>query len=67
MYKTLGIVIGGMFAGAVVMEVLHKKCPNTVAKIYSTADDLTAGIADGFKEGYQSVTKSDKKAEAEAA
>ncbi len=58
MYKTLGIVIGGMFAGAVVMEVLHKKCPDCIEKFYAKTGDWACGVKDGFKEGYSSVTKS---------
>ena len=64
MLKTLGIVIGGMFAGAVVMEVIHKKYPDRLDKLYSAAGDLAAGMKEGFTEGYQSITKPATPAEA---
>ena len=64
MLKTLGVVVGGMFAGAVVMEIIHKKCPEKLDKLYSTVGDLVDGMKEGFKEGYQSVTESVTPAEA---
>ena len=64
MFKTLGAVVGGLFVGAVVMEVIHRKYPNSLEKFYSAAGDLAGGMKDGFKEGYQSMTQSEEPAEA---
>ena len=63
MLKALGFVVGGLFAGAVAMEVVHRKCPDRLDKFYSKASDLAAGMKEGFKEGYRGVTKSEAPAE----
>jgi hypothetical protein len=64
MLKSLGFVVGGMFAGAVVVEIIRKKCPEKLDKLYSTAGDIFDGMKEGFKEGYQSITESVSPAEA---
>lgn len=64
MIKTLGAVVGGLFVGAVVMEIIHKKYPNSLEKFYSAAGDLVDGMKEGFKDGYQSMTQSEEPAEA---
>lgn len=63
MLRTLGIVIGGMFVGAVVMEVINKRCPRTMDKLYAKVDELAAAMKEGFREGYQSTGKSEAAAE----
>ena len=64
MLKTLGVLVGGIFVGAVAMEIIHKKWPDQLARFYSRADDLAAGMKEGFIEGYRSVTESEAVAEA---
>jgi len=54
MLRTLGIVVVGMFAGAVTMEIVHKKYPDRLDKFYSKMGDVASEIKDGFKEGYRS-------------
>ena len=58
MLKTFGVVLGGIFAGAVAVEIVRAKCPATLDKFYAKVNDLAAGIKEGFKEGYCSVSKS---------
>ena len=48
MLRTLGIVVGGIFVGAVAMEVVHKKCPQVLDKFYAKVGELGAGIKEGF-------------------
>lgn len=64
MLKTLGVLVGGLFVGAVAMEIVHKKYPDGLDKFYSKAGDLAGRMKEGFKEGYQSVTKPKVPAEA---
>ncbi len=64
MLKTLGVLVGGLFAGAVVMEVIHRKYPEGLDKLCSSAGDLVDGMKEGFKEGYQSMTQPEEPAEA---
>ena len=64
MLRTLGVVLGGLFAGAVVMEVVHKKYPDGLDRLYSKIGGIGSGIKEGFKEGYQSAKKAQEPAEA---
>ena len=48
----------GLFVGAVVMEIIHKKCPEQLDKFYSKTSELATGMKEGFTEGYRSVAKS---------
>ena len=58
MLRTLGVVLGGVFVGAVAMEIVHKKYPRALETFYGKVGELGAGIKEGFKEGYQNTTKS---------
>ena len=57
MLKTLGVVVGGIFVGAVAVEILRVKCPDKMDKFYAKMCNLSAGIKVGFLEGYRSVSK----------
>ena len=63
MLKTLGAIVGGIFVGAVAVEILRMKCPDKLDKLYAIVNDLSAGIKEGFREGYCSVSKPAEPAE----
>jgi len=56
MLKSLGIVIGGIFVGAVGMEIVHRKYPDALDKLCKKSSDLAAGIKEGFRKGYANAT-----------
>jgi len=69
MIKSLGIVIGGIFIGAVGMEIIHKKFPKAVDKFYKKAGKMTSGAKEvcreakeAFRAGYENVTQPQKAA-----
>jgi len=49
MLKTIGIVIGGVFVGAVAMEIVRKKYPDAMDKVYSETRKIASGAKDAFK------------------
>jgi len=57
MLKTLGILIGGVFVGAVSIEVIRKKYPHTVDKLHAKARQITSEAKEAFKNGYQNATQ----------
>ncbi|HIJ66131.1 MAG TPA: hypothetical protein HPP77_09300 [Candidatus Hydrogenedentes bacterium] len=57
MFRTLGVVIGGMFVGAVAMEIIRKKYPESLDQLYAKASELGANIKEGFKEGFCGAAK----------
>jgi hypothetical protein len=64
MLKIVALVVGGIFAGAVAMEIVHKKYPDSLDKLYSNMGKVASGVKDGFKEGYQSTRKAQEPAPA---
>ncbi|MHC4728185.1 MAG: hypothetical protein ACYS17_13265 [Planctomycetota bacterium] len=52
MVKSLGILIGGIFVGAVGAEIIRKKYPKAMKGVYAKTCDLTSGIKEAFKKGY---------------
>ena len=74
MIKSLGIIIGGIFIGAVGMEIIHKKCPKAMDKFYKKAGKVASGTKEvcreakevcreakeAFKAGYENVTQPQK-------
>ncbi len=57
MIKSLGILVGGIFIGAVGAEILRKKCPETLGKLYTKACEITSGVNEAFKKGYKNATQ----------
>ena len=57
MLKGLGILIGGIFVGAVGMEVARQKYPDAPDKVYAKMRQIASGLKAAFKEGYQRATK----------
>ncbi len=64
MLRALGLVLGGMLAGAVAMEIVNKKYPDSLDKVYSKMGNIASGVKEGFKEGYQSARKVQEPAQA---
>ena len=56
MLKGLGILIGGVFVGAVSAEVVRKKYPDTMDKMRAKARQITSEAKEAFKNGYQNAT-----------
>ena len=53
MLKGLGVLIGGVFIGAVGVEIVRKKYPDVPDKVYSKMKQIGAGVKAAFKDGYQ--------------
>ncbi len=58
--KTLGVVIVGVFVGAVAVEILNKKSPEFMKKVRKKADNTVKAsrkslnaVKDAFVEGYK--------------
>ena len=73
MIKSLGIVIGGIFIGAVGIEIIHKKYPKAMVKFYKKAGKMTSGAKEvcreakeAFKAGYENAARPRKAAPAGA-
>ncbi len=69
MIKSLGIMIGGIFVGAVGMEIAHKKCPKALKEFYKKSREITSGARkvcreakEAFMAGYDGVTRSQRAA-----
>jgi len=67
MIKSLGILIGGIFVGAVGAEIVHKKYPDAFNKLYKQTNklyekttELASGVKEAFKQGYQNATQPQK-------
>ena len=56
MLKTLGILIGGVFVGAVSVEVVRRKCPDTTDKLYAKTREVASEIKEAFKNGYEKAS-----------
>jgi len=57
MLKSLGILIGGVFVGAVSIEVVRRKYPDAVNKLRAKARQITSEAKEAFKNGYQNATQ----------
>lgn len=66
MLKSLGILVGGIFVGAVGAEILRKKYPETLDKFFSKTSEITSGVKEAFKKGYDRAMQSSKAATASA-
>ena len=66
MLKVLGVVLGGVFVGAVGMEIVRRKCPDTRDKVYAKIRRVASDMKTAFKEGYRSAVQSPESASASA-
>ena len=64
MLKDLGILIGGIFVGAVAAEFINKKCPDIGKKVGTKISEVGCSVKEAFKAGYANATKPCQEAEA---
>ena len=57
MLKALGMVIGGIFVGAVGMELFRKTCPAAMDKLYENTREMTSGAKEAFRAGYEKAAR----------
>ena len=55
MIKSLGILVGGIFVGAVGAEILRKKSPEILDKLCTKTCEITSGVKEAFKKGYENA------------
>jgi len=63
MVKSLGILIGGIFVGAVSAEIIRKKYPKAMNNVYAKTCEITSGVKEAFKKGYANAMQSQQAAE----
>ena len=63
MFKSLGILIGGVFVGAVGAEIIRKKYPKAMNTVYAKTCEITSGVKEAFKKGYANAMQSQQAAE----
>ena len=66
MIKSLGILIGGVFVGAVGVEVIRKKYPEALDKLYAKTCEMASGAKEAFKKGYANAVQSQQAAQPSA-
>ncbi len=63
MVKCLGILIGGIFVGAVGAEIIRKKYPKAMKSMYAKTCEITSGVKEAFKKGYANAMQCQQTAE----
>ena len=63
MFKSLGILIGGIFVGAVGAEIIRKKYPNAMEEVCAKTCEMTSGVKEAFKKGYANAMQSQQAAQ----
>ncbi len=63
MVKSLGILIGGIFVGAVSAEIIRKKYPKAMNNVYAKTCEITSGVKEAFKKGYANAMQSQQAAQ----
>ena len=66
MIKSLGILIVGVFVGAVGAEVIRKKYPEASDKLYAKTREMVSGAKEAFKKGYANAVQSRQAAQPSA-
>jgi len=66
MLKSLVILIGGVFIGAVGVEVVRKKYPESLEKLYAKSCEVASGAKEAFKKGYSNAVQPKPPAQASA-
>jgi hypothetical protein len=66
MIRSLGILIGGVFVGAVCAEIIRKKYPKAMNDVYAKTREITSGVTEAFKKGYANAMQSQQAAEPSA-
>lgn len=59
MLRTFGLIVGGMFVGVAAVEIIRKKYPDALDKLYTRIGAIAVGVKEGFKEGFGNAVKSE--------
>ncbi len=57
MVKSLGVLLGGVFVGAVGIELVRRKYPEALNGLYGKARYATNGAIEAFKKGYEKAVQ----------
>lgn len=57
MIKSIGALLGGIFIGAVGMEIVRRMCPGAVDKFYSGVREVSSGAKEAFRKGYANAAR----------
>ena len=57
MFKSLGILLGGIFIGAVGVEVVRRKYPEGLSRLSSSVWDAASKAKEAFVNGYKNATE----------
>jgi len=57
MFKSLGALLGGIFVGAVGVEIVRKKYPDALNQFYSRTREIASEAKEAFKSGYHNAVK----------
>jgi hypothetical protein len=63
MFKGLAIMIGGIFVGAVGMEIVRRKYPGALDNLYAKTREMASAAKEAFQAGYEKVTQPEQVAE----
>ena len=55
MLNGIGALMGGVFLGAVGAEILRRRCPSALNKLYADTRDVASGIKGAFQRGYENA------------
>ena len=64
--EKLGVLIAGIFVGALAAELVRKKCPKSLSGLYAKASEAAGAAAEAFKKGYKNAKRPQKAALAKA-
>ena len=64
MNKSLGVLIAGIFVGALAAELIRRKHPKALDALYAKARKAASGAKEAFKRGYETARRSHKPATA---
>jgi hypothetical protein len=64
MIKSLGILIGGVFIGAVGVEIFRTKYPKSLDNLYAKTRETASGAKEAFKKGYANAVQTQQNAQA---
>ena len=62
MLKGLGILLSGIFVGAVGAEIIRKEYPDVLDNLQRKTREVVSGVTEAFKKGYDSATGAKKSA-----
>jgi len=54
MLNGFGAFIGGIFIGAVGVELVRRRCPDAMDRLYARTREITSEAIEAFKRGYES-------------